>query len=144
MLNLPPHPEVKEALELLRARGLRLVTLTNSSADAVDQQIRNAGLAGIFERNFSVSSVQRYKPAPEPYRMVATELGLQTSNLRLVAGHGWDVLGAMRAGCAAAFVERPGQALLPLVPAPDVRGRDLLAVAQRIVALECGSGDENG
>jgi 2-haloacid dehalogenase len=58
--------------------------------------------------------------------------------VRLVAAHAWDVAGAMRAGCAAAFVARPGQVLDPLAPTPDVVGRDLRDVAEGIVRAEQG------
>lgn len=83
-----------------------------------------------------MESVRRFKPAPEPYRFVAQELGVETSGLRMVAAHAWDIVGAMRAGCAAAFVARPGKVLYPLAPAPDVVGPDLRAVGAQIVAAE--------
>jgi 2-haloacid dehalogenase len=67
------------------------------------------------------------------YRLVATELQVAPSQLRLVAAHAWDVLGAMRAGCAAAFVARPGKALFPLADTPDIVGPDLRNVADQIV-----------
>lgn len=136
MLSLPAHPDVREGLQRLRGVGLRLVALTNSSPEAVQQQLEAAGLAGFFERSFSVDAVQRFKPAPEPYRFVAQDLGVQTNGLRLVAAHGWDIVGAMQAGCAGAFVARPGKTLYPLAPAPDIVGRDVKEVAEKIVAVE--------
>lgn len=71
MLMLPPHPDVREGLEMVRDAGLRLVTLTNNPPETVHQQLAHAGLAGLFEQSFSVESVQRFKPAPEAYRFVA-------------------------------------------------------------------------
>jgi 2-haloacid dehalogenase len=136
ILSLPPHNEVADALRKLREAGFRLATLTNSSQKAVEQQMKNAGLSDFFERNFSVDSVRRYKPAPEPYRMVASELNLPPDRLRLVAAHAWDVMGAMQAGYAAAFVSRPGKVLFPLTPPPDIVGTDLAAVAQQIIEAE--------
>jgi len=136
MLTLPAHAEVRDALQILRDAGLRLVTLTNSSQRAVDEQMRNAGLSQLFERNFSVDSIRRYKPAPEPYWMVSSELGVGTADLRLVAAHAWDIVGAMQAGCAAAFVSRPGKVLFPLAQAPDIVGADLKVVAQEILKRE--------
>jgi len=136
MVSLPPHPEVPDALQELRNAGLRLVTLTNSSQRVVDQQIRNAGLERFFERNFSVDTVHRFKPAPEPYRMVATELGVETRDLRMVAAHAWDIVGAMQAGCAGAFISRPGKVLFPLGPQPDIAGPDLFTVAREILDRE--------
>jgi 2-haloacid dehalogenase len=136
MASLPPHPEVPGALQALRNAGLRLVTLTNSSQRVVDRQIENAGLGRFFEHNFSVDTVRRFKPSPEPYRMVAAELGVQTGDLRMVAAHAWDVLGAMQAGCAGAFVSRPGKVLFPLGRQPDIAGPDLSAVARQILERE--------
>jgi len=136
MLSPPPHPEVPAALETLRDAGLRLVTLTNSSQQAVDQQLANAGISKFFERNFSVDSIRRYKPAPEVYRMVAAELHVEPVRLRLVAAHAWDVLGAMQVLCAAAFVSRPGKVLFPLTPSPDIVAPDLKAVTEEILKRE--------
>ena len=136
MLALPAHQEVPAGLQRLRDAGLRLVALTNSSPSAVHAQLRNAGLSALFEREFSVESVRRFKPAPEPYQFVARELGVATGGLRMVAAHAWDIVGAMRVGCAAAFVARPGKVLYPLAPPPDIVGPDLRVVADQIVAIE--------
>ena len=57
-------------------------------------------------------------------------------DLRMIAAHAWDVPGALRAGCAAAFIARPGHALFPLGPRPDVVARDLPEAADRIIAAE--------
>jgi 2-haloacid dehalogenase len=136
MRELPPHPEVPEALDLLRDAGIRLTALTNSTLEVAEAQLGNAGLADRFEAIFSADAVERLKPAPEPYRATADALGVETSGLRLVAAHAWDVAGAMRAGCAAAFVARPGMVLDPLVWPPDVVGLDLSQVASAIIASE--------
>ena len=90
-------------------------------------------------QTLSGDTVRRLKPAPEPYRMAAESLGVEVDQIRLVAAHGWDVVGAMRAGCAAAFVARPGKALFPIAPPPDVVGADLREVANRIIAAEGGA-----
>jgi 2-haloacid dehalogenase len=136
MRNLPAHPEVPQALSRLKSAGLRMVALTNSPQAVVDAQMKQTNLQEYLERNFSVETVRRYKPAPEPYRMVAAELGVPVSQLRMVAAHAWDVGGAMRAGCAGAFIARPGKAMFPLFPKPDVTGKDLAEVAEVILKAE--------
>jgi 2-haloacid dehalogenase len=133
LISLPAHADVRDGLQTLRAAGFRLVTLTNSAPTAVEQQLKNAGIGEYFERSFSVDAVRKFKPAAEVYQLVATELQVAPSQLRLVAAHAWDVLGAMRAGCAAAFVARPGKALYPLADTPDIVGPDLRNVADQIV-----------
>lgn len=139
MRALPPHPEVPVALERLRSAGLRLAALTNSTEAVATAQLTNADLAPLFERILSADSSKRLKPAREAYEGAARELGTSVGELRLVAAHAWDITGALRAGAAAAFVARPGMVLDPLGPAPDIVGRDLSAVADRILEIELGA-----
>ena len=134
--ELPPHPEVEESLGRLREAGLRLATLTNSTQRVADAQIDNSGLRGYFDQVLSADTVQRLKPAPEPYRMAADSLGVEVGQVRLVAAHAWDVAGAMQAGCAAAFVARSGMVLNPLFERPDVVGADLREVVDGILKAE--------
>ena len=136
MRTLPAHPDVREGLRRLKDAGFRTATLTNSAAAVVEQQLSNAGLTEFFERSFSVDTVRRFKPAPEPYRHVASELKVDAHTLRMVAAHAWDVVGAMQAGWTAAFVARPGKVLYPLAPKPDIVEPDLRAVAERIIAVD--------
>jgi 2-haloacid dehalogenase len=136
MRSLPAQPDAREALLQLRGHGFRVVTLTNSAPAAVEQQLQSAGLDDLFERAFSVDAVKRFKPAPEPYRHVAEQLRVPPSDLRLIAAHAWDVLGALRAGLHAAFVARPGKVLYPLGPQPDIVGPDLMTVAGEIAARD--------
>ena len=138
MRELPPHPEVAASLGQLREAGLRLATLTNSTRQVAEAQMENSGLRDYFEQILSADDVRRLKPAPEPYRMAAESLGVEVGGVRLVAAHAWDVAGALRAGCAAAFVARPGMVLDPLVERPDVVGSDLRGVAERIIEAESG------
>jgi 2-haloacid dehalogenase len=138
MRQLPPHPEVAESLSRLRDAGLTLATLTNSTQQVAEAQMENSGLRDYFEQILSADAVKRLKPAPEPYRMAAESLGVDVGGIRLVAAHAWDVAGSLRAGCAAAFVARPGMVLDPLVERPDVVGADLREVASRILEVELG------
>jgi 2-haloacid dehalogenase len=132
--DLPPHPEVPESLDRLRDAGFRLATLTNSTQEVAEAQIQNAGLTDKFEQILSADTARRLKPAPAPYRMAARALMIPERGMRLVAAHAWDVAGALRAGCAAAFVAR--QPFDPLVEPPDVVGTDLAEVANGIIAAE--------
>jgi len=132
--DLPPHPEVPESLDRLREAGFRLATLTNSAQEVAEAQIQNAGLTDRFEQVLSADSAKRLKPAAAPYRMAARSLGVPDREVRLVAAHAWDVAGALRAGCAAAFVTR--QPFDPLVEEPDVVGADLAEVVDGIITTE--------
>lgn len=108
MRALPPHPEVYNAMERLFDADVRMVALTNSSSDAANEQIENAGLHIFLRRVFSVEEVGLFKPNPAPYRHVARSLGVPQEETVLVAAHDWDCAGALAAGSGAAFVRRPG------------------------------------
>jgi 2-haloacid dehalogenase len=136
MLSLPPHPEVIESLERLQDAGLRLAALTNSAAEAAHTQLKNAGLIGYFDQVMSVEAVRRFKPDAEVYRLAASQFDVEIGRIRLVAAHEWDVTGAIRAGCAAAFIARPGMVLGPLSEKPDIIGQDLREVTDQILKVE--------
>ena len=133
MGQLPAHQDAVPALELLRDAGFRMVTLTNSASAIGTATLAQAGLAGYFERQFSVEAVRCFKPAMQTYHSVATALGVETGSLRLVAAHTWDTLGAAAAGWKTALLTRAGNAALPLGAQPDIIEADLLAVAKRII-----------
>ena len=132
MRTLPPHLEVRAALERLRGR-YRLVALTNSPVAVAEAQMRSSGLRELLEAVYSADEVKRLKPAPEPYRMVAERTGVPIGDVRLIAAHGWDIAGALAAGCQAAFVARPGAVLYPHGPQPDVIAADLTGVADALL-----------
>jgi 2-haloacid dehalogenase len=129
--SLPPHPEVREAMVRLRRR-FRLVALTNSPKDVAETQMRNSGLRDLLEDVYSADEVRSLKPAAAPYRMVAERTRVPVHEVRLVAAHGWDIAGALAAGCRAAFVARPGAILYPHGPQPDVIAPDLAGVADAL------------
>jgi 2-haloacid dehalogenase len=134
--TLPAHPDAKPALERLRSAGFRLAALTNSTAEVEEAQLRNAGLADLFDKALSADTGKRLKPAVEAYTNAARELGVKVGEMRMIAAHAWDVHGAVRAGCAAAFVERPGVLWNPLLERPDIVGPDLEVIARRVIELD--------
>ena len=144
MTRLPAHPEVPGALGRLAEGGLRLAALTNSTERVARAQLEHAGIIEAFEVVLSADAVRRLKPAPEPYRMAADALGVPVGQLWLVAAHGWDVAGALAAGCRAAFVARPGRLPDPLAPPPEVTGDDLEQVADQLLALHHRDAGGNG
>lgn len=133
---LPAHLDAADALKRLHSAGFRMVTLTNSAPVPGPTPLERAGLATFFERSFSVDSVHRFKPAPETYRLVADVLHVPLNQLCLVAAHTWDTLGAQSAGCLAALVARPGNAVLeaPGLPQPELVSPDLTTLADAVLA----------
>ncbi len=119
LLSLPPHQDVAAGLKSLSEAGFRLVSLTNSSFEAAETQLRNAGLADLFEKRYSVESIKKYKPHPDTYCMVLDGLGVKPEDALMVAAHAWDLAGAKNVGLQTAFIARPGTALYPNVAKPD-------------------------
>jgi 2-haloacid dehalogenase len=80
--------------------------------------------------------VKRLKPAPEPYHLATEHLAVPIDQVRLISAHAWDIACALHAGCAAAFMQRPGLPFDPLIEPPDVVGEGLIDVAEHLIALE--------
>jgi len=99
-----------------------------------------AGIAGRFDAILSADEIRALKPQRQAYAYAASALGVPLREIRLVAAHGWDIAGALAAGCNAAFVRRsaadltyPGMALNPLGDQPDIVGESLVEVADKIL-----------
>jgi 2-haloacid dehalogenase len=136
MLTMPAHPDVSDGLETLRDNGFRLVTLTNSPPNPQGKSpLEHAGLAGFFERQFSVDARRTFKPAAEVYRYVCDELAVEPGECMMVAAHMWDTIGAQRAGMEGALLTRPGNAPLKAegLPQPALVASDLRELARLIV-----------
>jgi 2-haloacid dehalogenase len=136
MGNLPPHEDVPVNLGRLHDAGFRMAALTNSPLDAAKRQLGNAGIAPLFDEIMSVEATGKFKPSRETYQHAASTLGVTTADIRMVAAHDWDIAGAMRAGCAGAYLLRPGMVLNPLYPSPDVAEADFDRLAERIIEVE--------
>ena len=131
--KLPPHAEVPESLEQLRSNGFRLFTLTNSPPETLQAQMENSGLLEFFEDIFSVDETLKFKPANETYQSVAKKLGVETSEMRMIAAHDWDIAGAINAGFQTAYIAREGKVYNALYKKPHISGKDLNEVADKIL-----------
>jgi 2-haloacid dehalogenase len=132
--SLPSHADVKPALGRLKDAGFRMATLANGNAEGLNAQIAYARLDEYFEKNISVDSVRKFKPAPEPYHAAAAALGADPGHgMMLVSAHGWDIYGALRAGLRAAFIARPGTALFPAGPQPELVAKDVRQLAETLI-----------
>lgn len=130
--SLPPHPDVREGLKVLKDKGYTLVSLTNSSNQGVYTQFENAGLLSFFDERLSVEDINLYKPDLRTYAWAADKMGIAPQEALLVAAHGWDIAGAKQAGWQAAFISRPGKVLYPLALKPDYTVSDLPALAKQL------------
>jgi 2-haloacid dehalogenase len=133
--TMPPHPEVPGALQKLRKAGFRLFTLTDNLLEVQTRQLERGGIVDLFERRFSADEVKHHKPSRQAYAHVEKELGVEPSQLCLIACHTWDTLGAVAAGWEAALIKRVGNDVLGVGPQPRIVGADLNDVADQLIAL---------
>jgi 2-haloacid dehalogenase len=138
LASLPAHPDVPDSLRKLKDAGYRLVTLTDSPVIPGRGPLQAAGLADLFQRQFTAETVRRYKPARETYQMVAHAMGAELSELCMIASHPWDLIGARTAGCSAALIERAGVAplILSSLKQPQIIAPTLTEIATQLVQLK--------
>ncbi len=132
MKSLPGHRDVEPGLERLKAKGFRLVALTNSPTPVVSTQLKQAGLERYFELMIGVDEVKVFKPHSLVYQWAARRMGVKPVDCMLVASHGWDIAGAAWSGMQTAFLKRPGKELFPLADAPDLSISSLIELAERL------------
>jgi 2-haloacid dehalogenase len=134
LAELPLHPDVEAGMRSLQAAGVRLVTLTNGSAELTERLLARSCVSGLVERRLSVSEVGRWKPAPEPYLFAAKVCGARPGQLALVAVHPWDVNGAKRAGLRGAWLNRGGDPYPGYFEPPDFSASALPALAEALLS----------
>ena len=136
--TMPPYPEVPAALRKLRAAGFRLFCLTDNLLEVQTRQLTHGGIVDLFERRFSADGVKHHKPSRQAYAYVEKELGVEPSQLCLIACHTWDTLGAVAAGWEGALIKRVGNDVLFVGPQPHIVGNDLNDVADQLIARHKG------
>jgi 2-haloacid dehalogenase len=134
--RLPAHPDAEAAIRQLRDAGFGVVTLTNSTADVAEAQLRNAGLRDLIQAVYSADQAGMLKPAPEAYRHVLDSQHADPAETVLIAAHDWDIAGAAAAGLRTAFISRDGRGPLPVGTAPDLSATSLAAVAAQLMSQQ--------
>ncbi|MEW5889024.1 MAG: haloacid dehalogenase type II [Pseudomonadota bacterium] len=125
---LSAFPENLGALKELKALGLPLAILSNGTPQMLDIAVKSAGMAGLFDHILSVDAVQRYKTAPEAYRLGPNTFKLPARDILFVSSNCWDVCGAAWFGYTTFWINRSGQPLEELGVTPTVEGRRLTEV----------------
>jgi 2-haloacid dehalogenase len=134
--ELQAHRDVAGAFALLRENGVRILTVSNGSADLNRHQLRQAGLLERVEAVLSVEDISAWKPLPELYAHVVRKAGVPAGEVGFVAAHGWDVFGAQRAGLRPAFVRRSEQGVSAALDPPVLQGDDLVALCRQLIAQD--------
>ncbi len=137
--ELDPHPDVAPALHRLHEAGVPMVTLSVGSASNVEKLFRRAGLSDVIEHHLSCESVQRWKPAAEPYLFACRHLGRDPADVWMIAAHSWDIAGAAAVGMKTAWISRlegvfDASFYSADFSGPKLSGVDLLDIVERLLA----------
>lgn len=130
--RMRPFDDAPDAISTLRAAGIGVGVLTNSSTETARSLLVGAGLD--LEPVVGTDEVEAFKPDPRIYGRGVEATGENPGDVVLITAHWWDALGAKRAGLQAAWVSRR-EGIRPRVdPAPDYEAGDLAAIARQIAA----------
>jgi 2-haloacid dehalogenase len=128
--SMDPYPEVHNVLSALKARGDRLVILSNGDADMLTDAVRGAKLDGMFDAVISVVSAGIFKPSPKVYQLIIGRFGGTPADVSFQSSNRWDIAGAKAYGFRCVWVNRTGAPEeYPDLP-PDRTVRDLKALVE--------------
>jgi 2-haloacid dehalogenase len=133
--ELSPHPDVEPALRRLVSAGVRVVTLTHGSPGVTEAGLERGGIMPLVSATLSSEAVRAWKPAREAYLWAAGTCQVRPERMALVAAHGWDVLGAQRAGLTGAWFPRSERVYPPVYEPAHVLAEDLAGAVDALLDL---------
>jgi 2-haloacid dehalogenase len=134
--SLPSWPvfaEVPDALAEARARGWRLVALTNSDRDLIDASLAAIGVP--FDGAVVASEIGSYKPAHGHWSAFYAQFGADPErHVHVAQSHFHDIVPAHELGLPSVWINRLGERgePAPTRELPDLRG--LAGVLDELVA----------
>jgi 2-haloacid dehalogenase len=129
--ELRPWPGVTSELEQLAAAGIKLGVATNCSEALGGVAATCVGIP--FDVVVTGERAGFYKPAPVPYRLALSELGVTPERCLFVAGSAYDLVGASHVGLDIWWHDRIGMAKPAEAPAPLRHTRDLTGLSDFIL-----------
>ena len=128
-LHLDPYPDAAATLASLRGR--KLAILSNGSTAMLGALVRNSGLDRVLDATISIDSQRIFKPAPEAYGLIESNLGVRPDEVLFVSSNPWDACGAKAFGLNVAWIER----VTPRAMAQACANSDLVAPLTMFKAL---------
>jgi HAD superfamily hydrolase (TIGR01509 family) len=93
-----PFPRVRELLEALSGRGLRLAVTTSAARDKAGALLRAAGVEDLIEEVVTSADAPRSKPEPDIIEAGLRALGAGPTEVLLLGDTPYDIEAAARAG----------------------------------------------
>lgn len=93
------YPGVREGLEALRAKGLRLACVTNKPIAFAEPLLAKTGLRAYFDIVYGGDSLPKKKPDPYPLLKVCEDFHLRPDQVVAIGDSSNDAQAARAAGC---------------------------------------------
>ncbi len=106
--TLDAFADVAPTLRELKARGAKLVILSNGTPDMLARAVASAGLGDLLDESLSVESVGVFKTDARVYELVGRRYGLAPKDVSFQSSNRWDVAGAVRFGFRTLWINRAG------------------------------------
>lgn len=134
--DLEPMDGVREAIEAIRATGLRMAITSSAVRSSIEEILVRLGLRDAFGLIVDGSEVVHGKPDPEAYLVTARRLGVASETCLVFEDSHVGVVAAKRAGMLCVAVRNPSARTRQDLSAADVsvdslRELDLSALAAR-------------
>ena len=104
--KLSPYPEVKECLENLKSKKIKIAILSNGTPDLLKELVESNNIQNYFDDILSVESVGIYKPDSKVYEMPINKYNCKPENICFMSSNTWDVSGGGIFGYNAVWVNR--------------------------------------
>jgi 2-haloacid dehalogenase len=134
-LELGPHPDVEPALRRLVEAGVRVVTLSHGSPGVAEAGLERGGITPLVERTLSSEVIRAWKPDRAVYLWAAGVCDVDPARMALVAAHGWDVHGAVRAGLTGVWFPRAERSYPAVYDPAALVAADLGGAVDALLAL---------
>ena len=103
---LSPFPEVREVLEKLKKKNLKLAILSNGTPSLLNDLVESNNLKNLFDDLFSIEEVKVYKPDPRVYEMPIKKYNVNADEITFLSSNTWDVSGGGNYGYNSIWVNR--------------------------------------
>ena len=104
--KLLPFSEVKETLENLKKKEIKLSILSNGTPELLNTLVVSNKLEKIFDDIFSIEEVRIYKPDSKVYDLPVNKYKIKPDEIIFLSANTWDVSGAGNYGYNSVWVNR--------------------------------------
>ena len=104
--ELSPYPEVKECLEGLKSKKIKMAILSNGTPDLLKGLVESNNIQNYFDDILSIETVGIYKPDSRVYDMPIKKYDCKPENICFMSSNTWDISGGGVFGYNAVWVNR--------------------------------------